>query len=196
MKDKIIEMLGRGVPSTAVASAVGCDPSYISQLMADEEVSLRVQQLRAEHFSEYVELDKNIDDAETAALQRLQSLVPFITKPTEAARVFSILNSAKRRTSDESKAPSAPAQTVVIDLPAAARVAVTMTIDKQVIEVQGRSMATMPAKSLAAQLEQRNANRLLNAQVPNQLLMNGSQQQIAEAVLRTSKATTPLVEQL
>lgn len=170
MKERIIEMLGQGLSATQVASAVGCDDSYISQLISDEDVSRQIQELRAENFSKYVEQDKFLDDAEARALEKVSSLVGFISKPAEAVRVFGILNAAKRRTVDQVNQQQAVAQTVSLDLPAAARVRFTLTHDKQVIEIEGRSMTTMPAKNLAARLEQRNASRLLDMQVPATIL--------------------------
>jgi hypothetical protein len=195
MQDKIIEMLGRGITATQVAAAVGCDDSYISQLMSSPEIAERVANLRAVHFSHYVEQDKELDSAEEEALNRLKQLVPFITKPGEAARVYGVLNAAKRRTADSSAIASAPAQTVTLELPEAARVSFTITHDRQVIEIAGRSMTTMPAKSLAAQLEQRNAQRLLDMKPPASLL-NGSQQPINVEDARMSKKNTTLVSQL
>ena len=56
-------------------------------------------------------------------------------------------------------------------MPEAARVRFTLTADRQVIEIEGRSMTTMPARSLASQLEQRNAARLLSAPIPARLNM-------------------------
>jgi hypothetical protein len=195
MKDKIIEMLGRGITPTQVSLAVGCDDSYISQLMSDENIALQVANLRASHFSNYVAQDRELDTAEEEALTRLKHLVPFITKPSEAARVYSVLNAAKRRTADSSAIASAPAQTVMLEIPQAARVSFTLTVDRQVIEVQGRSMTTMPAKSLAAQLDQRNAQRLLDSKIPSTLL-NASQKPIHPEDARMSKKNTPLVAQL
>jgi hypothetical protein len=169
MKDQIIEMLGRGIPATQVAAAVGCDDSYISQLLASEEVSQQVSEAKAKNFSAFIAHDNDINAAEEAALKKVVGLVPFITKPSEAVRVFSVLNAAKRRTADAASNSQAVAQTVSLELPAAARVRFTLTQDKQVIEIEGRSMATLPAKSLAARLEQRNAARLLTSEIPASL---------------------------
>ena len=171
MRDRIIEMLGHGIPATQVAAAVGCDDSYISQLLSNETVASRVQELRSIHFSEFVEQDKKVDTAEAAALAKVESLIPFITRPAEAVRVYAVLNAAKRRTADASQSGAAPAQTVVLDMPEAARVRFTLTQDRQVIEIEGRSMTTMPARSLALQLEQRNAARLLSTPIPQRLNM-------------------------
>ena len=186
MRERIIEMLGRNIPAMQVAAAVGCDDSYISQIMSDPDVALRVQELRTVYYSEYLEQDKRVDTAESAALQKLETLIPFITRPAEAVRVYAVLNAARRRTVDAAAATAQmPAQTVVLDLPAATRVRFTTTQDRQVIEVEGRSLTTMPARNLSQQLEQRNAARLLSAPVPMQL-----------PGLMQKRSEIPLVEKL
>lgn len=182
MKDRIIDLLGKGISAVQVASAVGCDDSYISQLLSEPGVAEQVQALKAEHFAKYAEQDATLDKAEAAALEKVSHLLQFVTRPAEAVRVYGILNAAKRRTSDTLQNAQPIAQTVQLDLPAAARVRFTLTHDKQVIEVEGRSMTTMPAKSLAQQLEQRNAARLLTTDIPSTLL--------------PSKKDTPLAERL
>lgn len=169
MKDRILELLGQGITAAQVATAVGCDDSYISQLMADETFSSKVIELRAENFSKFVELDRKVDSAEAAALERLDRLAAFITSPTQAARVYAVLNQAKRRTADTISSQQAVAQTVTLELPAAARVRFQLTADKQVIEIEGRALTTMPARSLAERLEQRNASRLLDMKIPQVL---------------------------
>lgn len=172
MKDRIIEMLGQGLTPVQVSHAVGCDDSYISQLLADENIAAQVQNLRAENFSQYVELDKKLDQAEAAALEKLAALAAYVTRPAEAARIYGVLNAAKRRTNDQVNQQQAVAQTVSLDLPAAARVRFTLTSDKQVIEIEGRPMTTMPARNLAAQLEQRRTVNLLDMKIPQVLDVN------------------------
>lgn len=166
MKDRIIEMLGNGIPATAVAAALGCTDSYISQLLTEDGVVEQVQALRAVKFQEYAEQDARLETAEQKALNKIESLIPYITKPSEAARVYGILNAAKRKTGVHATQNSQVGTVVQLNLPQAAVVSFTLTSDKQVVEVEGRSMVTMPAKSLAARLEQRNAARLLTADVP------------------------------
>lgn len=166
MKDRIIEMLGHGVSAVQVAQAVGCDESYISQLLSSPEIFEAVSLAKAKHFSAYVEQDNFLDDAEKNALEKVATLIPFITRPSDAVRVYGVLNAAKRRTTDAATHANAVAATVSLDLPEASRVRFTITADKQVIEIEGRSMATMPARTLAARLEQRNADRLLATNVP------------------------------
>lgn len=211
MQEKIVELLGRGIPATQVAAAVGCDPSFVSQLLADEAVTAKVMSLRATHFSRFAEQDSSLDAAEAAALTKVGNLIPFITRPGEAINAYRVLNAAKRRTSGTLQ-EAAPAQTLVLDLPEASRVRFTVSADRQVIEIEGRSLTTMPARTLASRLEARNAARLLSAEIPSTLLpamaipskqaahatglLNASGYEIEAHELGTSKRTTPLAQQL
>jgi hypothetical protein len=196
MRERIAELLGYGIPAVQVAAAVGCDDSYVSQLLAEPAFREAVETKRAEKFGEAVHHDKGIDSAEEAVLTRLSTLIPFITKPGEAVRVFGVLNAAKRRTGTAAAASTAPAKTVQLILPEVKQINFTLSQEKQVIEVEGRSMATMPARSLAAQLEARNAKRLLELTAPGTLL-NASQQVLSKEELHSgSKRTFTLAEQL
>ena len=206
MQEKIIELLGRGITPTQVASAVGCDASYVSQIAA--AAADRIVALRADHFSRFSDQDATLDAAEADALAKVAHLVQYITRPGEAINAYKVLNMARRRTSGPAQT-EAPTQTLILDLPEASRVRFTVSADRQVIEIEGRSLTTMPAKTLASRLEARNAARLLSVQIPATLsvaipskrvedssgYLNASGQEIPLHELRTSKRTTPLVEQ-
>lgn len=170
MRDRIIEMLGNGIPATNVAAALGCSDSLVSQILSEEGVSEQVSSLRAARFQEFAEQDSSLEAAEQIALNKVKALIPFMTKPSEAARVYGILNAAKRKTGAAANNTGLPNTIVQLQLPEAARVSFTLSSDKQVVEIEGRSMATMPAKSLASRLEQRTAARLLATPIPSTLL--------------------------
>jgi hypothetical protein len=173
MREQIIELLGCGLSNMEVATAVGCDPSWISQLLALPEVFEQVQILRAARTRQFVEHDAKIDRAEAAVLDRVMHLANFVTKPGEAAKVFSILNSAKRRAVSAPQDASNPSTVVNINLPQTMAVAIQVSQDKQVIEVNGRSMTTMPAKNVAAALESKKTRELLELQMPKKLTLAG-----------------------
>jgi len=171
MKEQIQALLIRGLSQSAVAEAVGCDSSYVSQLMADDLFAAEVVAGRAKRVAGSVELDNKIDKYEELVLDRVGSLIPFISKVSDAARVFGILNAAKRKAAgvDPAAGSVATGVTVTLDLPAAARVQFQLSGEKQVIEIDGRPLATMQAKSLSSQLEARRASRLLAQDVPETL---------------------------
>lgn len=176
MKDHIRDLLGRGIPAVNVALAVGCDESYISQLMSDEVFAAEVSALKVANFEKFAAADEAADSAEEMALTRMKQLIPFITKPGEAARVYQVLNAAKRRTqAGAAAAQAAPSTIVNIALPVAARVAMLVDHNKQVIEVDGRPLVTMPARELVKRTEAAQAERLLTASVPKTLKFGTSE---------------------
>lgn len=171
MKERIISLLSQGISASQVAAAVGCDDSYVSQIISDPEVFKSIQSARAENFSKYLETDSIADRAEKMALEKVEKLIPFISRPLEAVRTYQILNAAKRRTNGAEVA--SPAATIVtLEVPEKLAVSFKVTTDKQVIEVEGRTLTTMPAKSLTTRLAERNAARLLAVTPPAKLALS------------------------
>lgn len=168
MKEQIVSLLASGIGTVQVAEAIGCDPSYVSQIAGEHREQIGT--LKAERFSEFIARDKMLEQAEDLVLNKTVQLIPFITRPSEAARVYGILNTAKRKTGDAAGQQTNPGTTVVINLPAAAAIQFTVTADKQVIELEGRSMVTLPAKNVEQRLQERSAQRLLNQRVPASLV--------------------------
>lgn len=156
MDDRIIQLLKHGIPPSAVARAVGVDPSYISQLMSDEGIRTEVAEARVGDVEKGVTVDKYITDLEEAALERLNGLVPYCSKPAELLRIFEVMNGAKKRTSEVTGLnQNSTAPLVQINISQQAAVALRISQDNQVIEIDGRSMATLPGKTLVRQLAER-----------------------------------------
>jgi hypothetical protein len=162
MEDKIVELLGAGVSQKVVADSVGVDPSYVSQLMAREDVAARVAELRAVRATQFVEHDSNIESLEKQALERMAKLLPLQSDIMKITRVFQVLNGARKSMEHGVGAQAAaPGAIVSITLPEAAQVHFRLTADKQVVEIEGRSMVPMPSHMVAAQLRAKKSLELL-----------------------------------
>lgn len=160
MRDKIIEMLGDGYSQTVVAAAIGVSDSYISQLVAEPEVAELIQAKRVAKLDGVKAHDDGIDSLEKDALAKMHRLLPFVTKPMEVVRIFEAANSAKRKHEQTGPQNVVPTTTIVqVQLPAAALSHFKISTDRQVVEVEGRSMNTLPAKNLNEQLKQRQEAR-------------------------------------
>lgn len=165
MKDKIRDLLGAGVSQVQVANALGVEESYVSQLMADDRFREEVQTLRAAKATEYIEVDGKIEDLEKMALDKMIKLMPFETNLMKAAKIFQIANGAKKKA--EAAVNSQPASTVVnITLPQSTIVNFKMSSDKQVVEVGGRSLVTMPSHVVNQKLKEKQALALLTDATP------------------------------
>ena len=71
--------------------------AYISQLMANDDFRAAVTELRVKNLTAATERDGKIDGLEDRALGKMEEMIDWITKPTDMARVFMTLNTAKRR---------------------------------------------------------------------------------------------------
>lgn len=158
---KVIDLLGAGVSPVQVALACGITESYVSQLLSQQEIADEVTSLRAARAAQYVEHDDNLDSDEEKARRLVRrNLDNGILKPMEALQHFRVLNAARRQ-SQAAVATPAVSTVVTLNLPVAAQVQFKLTTDKQIIEVDGRSLATMPASSMARMLKERQTRETL-----------------------------------
>jgi predicted transcriptional regulator len=153
--NKIIEMVSRGYAQNIVASACGVSDSYISQLLSDPEVREQVSAKRLETLGNRAATDDSVDSLETKALDRLHQLMPMITDPMKALRVYQVANGAKRKTHEPEQAGDKHGTIVNITLPEVAEVHFKLSSRQQVVEVDGRSTATLPSNVLTKRLEDR-----------------------------------------
>jgi len=149
-RDRVISLLGQGFSQTAVAAACGVTSSWISQLVDEPEVREEIMRLRSGKLEEAVAADKDLDSLERQALKLVGEKLPFVRSPMEAARIFATLNKANRKMANSNPEQDAVSlQQVNIVLPrAAASIHIQLNSNNQVVEVEGRSMATLPSRAL------------------------------------------------
>ena len=155
MQDRVIELLGRGYSQTVVASALGVDDSYVSQLVSLPHVRDAVSTLRLQHIHAQVELDSGADSLEKDALDKLHKLLPYVMKPMEVVRIYQIANAAKRRSSEVTSGIESKTPIVQLVLPQIMAMQFKLSTDKQVVEINGKSMAALPSGLLNKKLEER-----------------------------------------
>lgn len=185
VEDRIVELLGAGLAQSVVAESVGVDASYVSQLVAREDIAARVATLRAQKAAEFVEHDTNIHTLEKLALERIGKMLPLTSDVMKLTKVFQVLNGA-RRSMDHGIAQqqATPATVVNITLPPAAQLHFKLTPDRQVIEIEGRSMVPMPSHQVAAQLRAQKAARLLehSKEEPRMPVMSSKTKSLIESI--------------
>lgn len=165
MKDKIKELLGMNIPANVVATAVGVSESYISQLLSEETFAKEVAELRIAYTTANAARDRNYDSIEDSLIERLteqlESPLKF-TKTSELLAAIRVINSAKRRAApQELSSQLAQTNIVQLQLPEGSEFAAKFIVNKenQVLEIAGRSIATMGAKAVVKKLEELNSNR-------------------------------------
>lgn len=151
LHEKLLGFLAAGVSQSSAALACGCSDGLVSQLLTDSVFSAELSKRRVEKVEDAVRHDSNIERAETAALKMLESKMMFAKGPMESAKIFQILNTAKKRGEISKQSTEAlGAQTVTFVLPKAAAVQIQLNARNQVIDVAGRSMSTLPSSALPA----------------------------------------------
>lgn len=155
---KLLSFLAAGVAPSIAASATGCDPSYVSQLLENEQFKEELYKLSAKELEADLAHDSTIESVEAKALKAIEDKLPFVRSAAEAAKIFSILNNAKKRATVPANPMDAGGlSTVTFTLPRAAlrSIELKMNPQQQVIEVEGRTMAPLPSNQLPAILASR-----------------------------------------
>jgi hypothetical protein len=153
-KTQIKELLGSGLNAETVASAVGCEVSYISQLLSDEQFASDVSSLRTVALTAYSRRDETINGMEDKIISKLAAIIEDdgFYKPKDLLAAFAIVNKAQRRGSPLTHTGNTITNIVQLSLPTQIVKQFTTNRMNEVIEVEGQTMVTMPAHSLLRKL--------------------------------------------
>jgi hypothetical protein len=157
VRDKIINFLSQGVSQAVAASAAGVSPSYVSQLLKEPEVLEEISKARAGQLQEDLETEKVLQAAERKALRAVVDKLPHVRHAVDAARVFQVLNGARRSREVSREEEVDRGNVVTLVLPKAANVMIQMNAANQIVAVDGESTAPLPSRvlpSLRKNLEQ------------------------------------------
>jgi hypothetical protein len=151
-KDRMLTLLGSGLGPQEVATTLGCDQSYVSQQLMDEDFKALVLARRVEHLQAATERDKKINSIEDDLIQKLQDSIPYMLKSDQILRAFHVVNRAARRGASQGAAINITQNVVQLNLPPAARKLFTTSHTGEVVEVDSRSTST---KSLGELMRER-----------------------------------------
>lgn len=149
VKGKLVSFLAAGVPPSAAASAAGVTPAYVTQLLDDEEFRTAVVEASAKSLEDAIAKDTKVEDIKAKALRVIEQKLPFVRSALEATRIYQILDSTKKQAPTGTQQNGQAGITMVnIILPKAAGMSLKLNGLNQVIEVEGRTMATLPSREL------------------------------------------------
>lgn len=146
------KLLGMGLSGETVAATLGCDASYISQLMSSDQFREEVIQLRMETLTAATERDQAIDLIEDALLTKIANSVDYIVKPRDMIAAFNVINGAKRRGAGLGQSSMQNNVVVNLTLPQVVQQKFVTNPQGEVIEVDGKTTITMPSAQLLKQL--------------------------------------------
>lgn len=140
MKEQILSLLASGVAPSKVASAVGCSPSYISQLSDSPAFQEKLSSLKEER-------DSKLDAIEDKIVAKLEKSVDLLFKPMEVLKYFQVVNQAKRSTT-LAATQLQPQQIVNIQLPSLTGTQFKLNAQNQVIQAGDQTLITLPTVAL------------------------------------------------
>jgi len=147
-KSRALTLLGSGLGPTEVGTTLGCDPSYVSQLLMDDGFRTQVLALRIENLQAATQRDRKIDKLEDEVLEKLADNIRWMTKTNDIIRAFAIINAAKRRGAVTGGDLTVNQTIVAISLPPAARREFITNQQGEVVQVGDKTTLTMPLQNL------------------------------------------------
>lgn len=139
IEERALMMLGSGAPAHIVAAALGVTESRISQMMAEEAFAQQVQDLRFQNLQKHTLIDEKYQGLEEKLLDKLDKVLPLMTKPRDVLAAVQIVNNAKRRGAQVSQEAHTHSQVVNLTLPVQIIHKFVSNVNNQVIEVQDGS---------------------------------------------------------
>jgi hypothetical protein len=163
VEEKALNLLGSGVPSEAVASALGVTPSRIAQLLSNEDFAERVSQLRYDNLQEHNVRDASYDRIEDKLIDKLEKSMPLMFKPDTILKAITTINSAKRRGQSAPENVTNHQNIVNLVLPTVIAQRFSTDINNQVTRAGDQELHTMPSSNLLKKVEdaRETANRSL-----------------------------------
>ena len=179
-QERIVTLLGQGLSAEVVATAVGCDPSYISQLLSQDEIHKRVSELRVQSLQAATKRDNKWDSIEDKLLdamsEKVDNMASFM-KPGDLIRFLSVVNAAKRRGAQAQDAMTINNTTVNLTIPQRALQQFVVNSVNQVVQVGEQTLLTLPSqniKALAANLEQKEAHKAISTKALRDDIIRGN----------------------
>lgn len=153
VQGRICKLLGQGIEAHRVASAVGVDASYISQLLSDDAFKERVQELRLSNLTESTERDRRYDKLEDKLLAKIENDVdnnPLAFKSTtEKVRNLVAINGLKRRGAGADNVVNTVNNTVVqLMLPTQLMQRFIKDTNNQIVQAGDKNLLTMQSSQL------------------------------------------------
>ena len=162
---RALELLGKGLSTSVVASALGVTDATVSQFLAVPEFAAEVQSLRFASLQESTELDDTYTSMESKLLTKLENSMAFISKPRDILSAITVMNSAKRRGQTDPEQANADNKVAQLSIPAVISQKFTVNVFNQVTEVtdaQGKNseLVTIDSSSLSRAVSASKADKL------------------------------------
>lgn len=193
-KERALVMLGNGAPAAIVAQALGVTESAISQMLADEEFAKQVSDLRYKNLTRQTALDDRYTALEEKLVEKVEKLLPLMTKPRDVVATLTAINNTKRRGAQVTSQGVQGSSVVSLTIPVTIAHKFVSNVNNQVIEVQDdtgikSSLVTASSSSLDTLAREVLENKSLPHDAPKQIPVGDSEATLQErlATCRSSE---------
>lgn len=162
--DEIIRLIARGWKAKEISDFLGVSESYVSQIANSEEAKEQVGKANIKEFEIAEAFDSLLDKAEKKALEQVEKSLPLM-RGTDAARIFKVLNEAKRKKDSLGRREATVGGGVIVNvvLPQAAKGALVVTRENQIVEVDGKTLVSATPTQLDRIFEERKGKTVTEA---------------------------------
>lgn len=190
-KKKAAQLIGKGLSNTTIAKILNCTEAYIIQLKEDPTLQEAIQKIAARELENQELATPRLVSMRSRLLQKLDDAVDYMHKPMEIIKVLETveksLTSEKEREALGAKKNQNVNNVVQLVLPATHNFSFTLSTNREVIEVDGRTLQSMSSANIFKELEGQNGEQ--NGSTTKQLASpnpasqaNFSNKQIAESL--------------
>jgi len=151
--ERALSLLGSGVPQEAAASALGVTPSYISQLLANEDFAAAVTEKRFEILTKHNDRDAGYDEIEDKLIDKLKKSLPLLLRPADILGAIRVINGANRRGQDSQDSLITNQNIVQLTMPVQIVQQFTTNIHNQVVKTGEQDLLTIHSGDLLKQTE-------------------------------------------
>src|ERR1700748_83176 len=177
-EENVLKLLSDGHSQEVVANTLGIGSSAISQYLAKDWFREELAARKSVKLERYSKIDDGYDRIEGRLLEKMESVLPFMTKPNEIMHALAKVNAAKRRLGDSSKVQNTPVTQIInITLPTSVVHKFSRTHEGHVVAVDEKSLVTITSNSMEVLsntvLSAEDAKEIQNAQPPKQFALKG-----------------------
>jgi hypothetical protein len=149
---RALKLLVDGVPQNQVAACLGVSESLISQFLAEPDFREELARQKFEILLKHNAQDAALDKLESTLIEKLEAALPLIYKPLELARIFSLVNTAKRRGISSQEAPVQQQTVIQLNLPVQIIQHFQKSATNQVIKAGDQELVTVQSGRMASLL--------------------------------------------
>lgn len=152
-RNSALNYLAQGLSPSQVASALNVSPSYISQLLEEEEFSLELASLREKAIAADVDYDSQKDRVEKKLLDIVEQTLGTVYNPVVAMKLWRDINMGRSKAMHRTVKPGTQVvnNTVVqLSLPQQLTDKFTLNSQNQVIQAGDQTLVTMQSGSMAS----------------------------------------------